>query len=244
MKQYSVRGLVVAALLAAGLTGCVSMPKQQAFNRDTHVNLKTIAVLETHQTNTGVFMLHHPGASFGLIGGLIAAGDQASKEKKFRATMSQVGFEPLVYFKERLTAHMSERGYTLVWPQSQVETSKVARGSFGLRKNYANAQGTDAQLDVNFGFVGYAAAGASAGSPYRPTVTVGVRLVSADGQQNFYTDYIAYNNLFNLQNAVAVNVDQQYSYPDFDDLHAAGPVAVEGLKAAIDSVASEVARQL
>jgi hypothetical protein len=75
-------------------------------------------------------------------------------------------------------------------------------------------------------------------------VTVGVRLVSPDGQQNFYTDYVAYNNVFNLEHAVALNADQQYTYPGFDDLNAAGPTAVEGLKNAIDSVAAEVARQL
>jgi hypothetical protein len=244
MKRNFLRGLVVAALMTFALTGCVSMPKQQAFNREAHSGLKTIAVLETYETRASVFMLHHPGTSFGLIGGLIAAGDQASKEKKFRALMEASDFEPLGYFKERLGVHMGERGYTLRWPQSQVETTKVARGAFGLRKDYTAVQAADAQLDVNFGFVGYAAAGASDGSPYRPTVTVGVRLVSPDGKQPLYTDYIAYNNVFNLKDAVTVNADQQYSYPGFDDLHTAGPLAVDGLKVAIDSIAAEVARQL
>ncbi|HEY4556396.1 MAG TPA: hypothetical protein VIG68_08190 [Lysobacter sp.] len=244
MKFTSMRGLVVAALIAVALTGCVSMPKQQAFNREVHSNLKTVSVLETHETRTSVFMLHHPGASFGLIGGLIAAGDQASKEKRFRALMEQADFEPLAYFKERLNAHMGGRGYTLVWPQSQIQTGKVQRGPFGLRKAYPAIQTADAQLDVNFGFVGYAAAGAGDGAPYRPTVTMGVRLVSPDGKQNYYTDYLAYNNVFNMQNAIALNADARYSYPGFDDLHDAGPIAVEGLKAAIDSIAAEVARQL
>lgn len=243
MNRNFARGLVVAALTAIALTGCVSMPEQQAFNRDTH-NLKTIAVLETHRTQASVFMLNHPGASFGLIGGLIAAGDQASKEKKFRATMEKAGFEPLGFFKERLTAKMTERGYTLIWPESQIETNKNARGSLGLRKAYASVPGVDAQLDVNFGFIGYAAAGAGAGSPYRPTVSVGVRLVSPDGKQNYYTDYFAYNNVFNLGKAVALNADSKYSYPRFDDLEAAGADSVEGLKLAIDAVATEIARQL
>jgi hypothetical protein len=243
MKR-TLRGLIAAALTVVVLTGCISMPKQQAFNRQSHASVKTIAVLPTHKTNTSVFMLHHPGASFGLIGGLIAAGDQASKEKRFREVMEQARFEPLAYFRERLDAHLVGRGYTLVWPQSQVETGKVARGMFGLRKTYAPIQAADAQLDVNFGFVGYAAAGAGDGAPYRPTATVGVRLVSPDGQQNFYSDYVAYNNVFNLKDAVTLEADAKYSYPGFDDLHSAGPVAVDGLKAAIDSVAAEVARQL
>lgn len=244
MKRGFFRGPVAAVLMLLALTGCVSMPKQQAFNRDTHGSVKTIAVLETHRTNASVFMLHHPGTSFGLIGGLIAAGDQASKEKKFHATMEAAGFEPLAYFRERLDAHMSERGYTLVWPAAQVDAKKTPRAAFGLRKSYATVQGADAQLDVNFGFVGYAAAGAGDGSPYRPTATIGARLVSPDGKQNYYTDYFAYNNVFNLAEAVVLNADQQYSYPGFDDLHAAGPKSVDGLKTAIDSVAAELARQL
>jgi len=244
MKKGLFRGLAMAALLAVTLTGCVSMPKQQAFNREAHANLKNIAVLETHKTHTSVFMLNHPGMSFGLIGGLVAASDQASKEKKFHALMEQAGFDPLPYFKDRLNAHLLERGYSVAWPQAQVESAKNPRGSFGLRKSYSGVQNADAQLDVNFGFVGYAAAGAGNNSPYRPTVTVGVRLVSADGKENLYTDYIAYNNVFNLPNAVAMNAEQSYSYPGFDDLEAAGVQSVEGLKTAIDAVAAEVARQL
>lgn len=244
MKQALFRGLIMAALVAVSLSGCVSMPKQQAFNREANANLKNIAVLETHKTHTSVFMLNHPGMSFGLIGGLVAASDQASKEKKFHAIMEKAGFEPLSYFKERLNAHLLERGYTVTWPAALVESTKNQRSSFGLRKAYSSVGNVDAQLDVNFGFVGYAAAGAGKNSPYRPTVTVGVRLVSADGKQNLYTDYVAYNNVFNLPNAVAVNADQLYSYPGFDELEASGTQSVEGLKLAIDSVAAEVARQL
>lgn len=244
MNQHFLRGITMAALMVAGMTGCVSMPEQQAFNRAAHTELKTIAVLETHETKTSVFMLHHPGASFGLIGGLIAAGDQASKEKKFHATMAQAGFEPLEYFRERLTAHMTQRGYTLTWPESQVEISEVDRGAFGLRESYTSVSGADAQLDVNFGFLGYAAAGAGDNSPYRPTVSIGARLVGSDGAQNLYTDYVVYNNVFNMADAITISADPQYSYPDFDQLHAAGPGALEGLKVAIDSVAAEVARQL
>jgi len=239
-----VRSAAAALIFAVFATGCVSMPDQQAFNREAHANVKNVAVLETWPTRTSVFMLHHPGASFGLIGGLIAAGDQASKEKRFRELMEKAGFDPLAYFKERLDHHMSARGYTLRWPESQTQTGKVDRGSFGLRKHYKGQLDVDAQMDVNFGFVGYAAAGAGKNSPYRPTVTVGVRLVSPDGKQNYFTDYFAYNNLFNLQKAVALNADEAFSYPSFDDLESAGTTSVDGVKQAIDAVAAEIAKQL
>jgi len=243
MKWNPLRTLCALAF-ASILTGCVSMPKQQAFNRETHTTIKTIAVLETHETRPAVFMMNHPGANFGLIGGLIAAGDMASKEKKLNALIEQAQFQPLGYFRERLTVRMEERGYTLVWPQSQVEKTKASRGTFGLRKAYTDTQGADAQMDINFGFFGYAAAGAGDAAPYRPTATMAVRLVSPDGKQNYYTDYFAYNNVFNMRDAVAMNADPEFSYPGFDELQAAGPRSVDGLKLAIDSIASEIARQL
>lgn len=237
------RAVAGAGLCALILSGCVTMPEQQAYNREMHP-IKTVAVLETTPAKASVFMLHHPGASFGLIGGLVAAADQSSKEAKFRATMEQAGFEPLPYFRERLSLHMGERGYTLVWPESQVEKKKATRGSFGLRKGYAAASAGDAQLDINFGFVGYAAAGAGDGSPYRPTVTMAARLVSPDGTQNYYTDYYAYNNLFNLKKAVVIDGAAEHVYPGFDDLQAAGVKSVEGLKQAIDAVAAKIAQQI
>ena len=234
----------MAAVLLV-LTGCVTLPEQQAYNREAHANIKTFDVLQARNTSVSVFMLNNPGASFGLIGGLIAASDEASKEKTFRDTLAKAGFDPEAYFKERLTAHMVEHGYTLVWPQSQIETSKAQREMVGLRKAYPAVQNADAQLDVNLNFVGYAAAGAGAGSPYRPTVTASVRVVSPDGKQNFYTDYFAYNNIFNSAKSVVISADPvKYSYPHFTELNAAGPDAVEGLRVAIDAVASEIAHQL
>jgi len=244
MTRKFVCGLAMAAVMLA-LTGCVTLPEQQAYNREAHANIKTVDVLETRNTDVHVFMLNNPGASFGLIGALIAAGDQADKEKTFRDTMAKAGFNAQAYFKERLTAHMTERGYTLVWPKSQVETSKVEREMVGLRKSYPAVQGADAQLDVNLNVVGYAAAGAGAGSPYRPTVTASVRVVSPDGKQNFYTDYFAYNNVFNSAKSVVISADPvKYSYPHFAELDAAGTDAVEGLRVAIDAVAAEIAHQL
>lgn len=238
-------GLALAAVFAVAATGCASMPEQQAYNRDVHSNVKTIAVLETQPSRTSVMMLNHPGASFGLIGGLVAAADQASKQGKYDAVLVKTDFEPLAYFRERLTAHMGERGYTLVWPASQVQVAKVDRGSLGLRKVYATTTvAADAQMDVNFSFIGYAAAGAGDGSPYRPTATVSVRLVSPDGKQNYYTDYYAYNNIFNIKKAVAIDADAQYAYPDFDDLVRADTASVEGLRQAIDAVAARIAGQL
>ena len=99
-------------------------------------------------------------------------------------------------------------------------------------------------MDVNFGFVGYAAAGAGKSAPYRPTVSASIRLVSPDGKQNLYTDYVVVNNVFNMKNAVVAEADAQYAYPGFSDLEAAGTASVDGLRQAIDSVALKMSQQI
>lgn len=225
-------------------SGCASLPEQQAFNRSANSGIKTIAVLETQRTELNVMLVNNPAASFGLIGGLVAAADQSSKEGKFRAIVAKTDFQPLPYFRDQLTRHMEERGYTLVWPTQQVQAAKVDRSALGLRKTYARTAIADAQMDVNFGFVGYAAAGAGKSAPYRPTVTTSVRLVSQDGKQNLFTDYVAMNNVFNMKNAVVLEADSQFAYPGFSDLEAAGTTSVEGLKQAIDRVALKISQQI
>ena len=64
---------------------------------------------------------------------------------------------------------MGERGYSMSWPANQAQTARVERAAFGLRKAYGARADVDAQMDVNFGFVGYAAAGAGkSGHTARP----------------------------------------------------------------------------
>lgn len=143
---------------------------------------------------------------------------------------------------------MAERGYTLQFsePMAEAESAKTRREAWGTRKQYVTAAASaDAQLDINFGFIGYAAAGSSDSAPYRPSVVLTARLVSADGKRVLFEDQIVYNSVFPLvQNAVTLNPDERFRYPDFDDLKAAGPVVVDGLDIAFRAVATELARQL
>ena len=89
----------LAGLLIVVTTGCVSLPEQQAFNRTEHDKIRKIGVLETQPAALHVAMLNNPAASFGLIGGLVSAADQASKESRFKAIVDRTGFEPLAYFR-------------------------------------------------------------------------------------------------------------------------------------------------
>src|SRR6185437_8273737 len=144
--------------------------------------IKTIYVLPAKPVDFRVFMMNNPAASFGLIGALIASGQQSEEESAMRDIQVKAGFQPLPYFKEQLTADMEQRGYHLIWPDDLVQSGKVDRDLYGLRKNYVPLDDADAALDVAINFYGYAAGGPGKGSPYRPTIGMGARLVSRDGK--------------------------------------------------------------
>jgi hypothetical protein len=238
-----VRALCAAALVLV-LSSCASLPPQQSFNKQASQGIKTIAVLQMRETEPGVFIMNNPGASFGLIGALISETDLAAKRKKLRAQLAAAGVDYVAVFKNEFTLAMGRRGYALVWPEAIIETTKSARTNNSIRKSYGVVANADAQLDVNFGFIGYAAAGATKNAPYRPTGTVVAQLVTADGKSKLFTDTIIYHNVFNVQGAITMAPDESYSYPNFSDVEKAGPDAAKGIKVAAEALADKLADQL
>jgi hypothetical protein len=234
--------LLVVLLLA--LTACAGLPKQQTYNREANASIKTIAVLPMRETELQLMLLNSPAANFGLIGGLIAEADRASKQKRMREDLATAKFNHVELFKQAFTEEMSKHGYTLVWPEQLVETAKSSRDGNSLRKAYTAVSNADAQLDLNFGFVGYGASGVGANSPYRPTAVVVGQMVSADGKTKLFTETVVYHNLFNTEGAIVLPPDEHFSYPKFHDLEAAGAKKAEGLAIAVQSVAKTLADQL
>lgn len=240
--------LLVAAVLCLLMTACVSAPKRQAFNAQASGNPRSLQVLPQRYSQIDLFIVNNPGYSFGLIGLAIAEGNRKPKAEWLRSQVQQREFDHVAVFRSALEQAMAERGYTLHFPDplAEGEKAKTKREIWGTRKNYvAAASGADAQLDINFGFIGYAAAGTSDSAPYRPSVVLTARLVSADGKRVLFEDQIVYNAVFPIADkAITINPDERYRYPDFDDLKAAGPVVVDGLDIAFRAVAAELAKQL
>lgn len=236
--------LLLTAMLS--LTACVSAPPRQTFNREAYGDVKSIVVLPMRDSKPGVMMMNHPGAQFGLIGALVAAANMAGKDDKLTDQLSKAGFDENQILRQALGSALERRGYAVSWPADLVDkaANKTARENTGLRKSYSPNSEGQAQLDINFGFLGYAAAGASDKQPYRPTVMITTRLVGADGKTFLFRDSFAYHNVFNQNYAIVVEPDPQYSYPDFDDLDAADDASAQGLKLAIEALADKIAAQL
>lgn len=168
----------------------------------------------------------------------------APKRNWIEAEVKQGKFDHVAIFRERFSKDMAAKGYELVWPSPVVEDPKqqADRGDYGYRKSYA-AVSEDAQLDLNLGYFGYTAAGARDDSPYRPTAIVTAKLVSRDGKSMLMADQIIYNPVFpKSEQAITINADPAYTYAEFNALQAAGSKALEGLRAALESSADELAK--
>lgn len=239
------RTYVAAVAMAMTATACVApMPKQVAYNKVAHDNIKTIHVLAPSPVKMQVWLMNSPAASFGLIGALVAAGNEKSRETDMRNVYAPAHFDPLNYFKQQLTSDMSARGYKLVWDNVHADHGQIQRGRYHFRKSYAPAKDADAILDVEMPYFGYVAAGVGKSSPYRPTVSLNVEMLSRDAKVTLFRDYYVYNNILNAQNVVAVQVDPAYNYPHFGDLKGAGLKSLDGLKEGIDKLARQVANEL
>lgn len=193
-----------------------------------------------------VAILNNPGYQFGLIGALAAEANLAGKRSRLREQLAAAGFDQNRELRDALDRALVAKGYVVSWPVEQVDRGSTARDAFGIRKAYAPIESADSQLDVNFGFVGYMAAGAGKSAPYRPTVTISARLVAADGRTMLFRDLFAYNNVAPgpTRDAVSVEPDPAYVYPDFDDLDKADAASAEGLRTAIRALAEKIAERL
>lgn len=228
------------------LTGCATGPQQRAYDKTANSSLKSIEVLPMRHSEIDLFIFNNPGYSFGLIGLAIAEANRAPKANWLESEVSKSGFDHVKTFDSALDVAIREAGYELVWSDQPMEASnaKTKRDDWGLRRTYA-ASASDAVLDISFGFIGYAAAGSGDNAPYRPTVVLFARLMDAGGTRVLFQDQIIYNSVFpGNSTAITINPDERYRYPDFDDLKAAGPQAVDGLTAAFNAVAVELTKQL
>src|SRR5688572_33137068 len=126
----------------------------------------------------------HPGVSFGLIGGLIAAADMQSKTNSFTERMKAAGFNPAAEFNAMLVEELRRLGY-------QVKVARALRPKPAILESYDNLdQDTDAYLDSVINWSGYFTA--SPVSNYIPAVRAMVRVVKRKGKEIAYQELISY----------------------------------------------------
>lgn len=220
--------LVLAAWAASFLAACALQPIP--YDKQTAGEIKTIGVVTPHiPSQPAVILATSVGQSFGLIGGLVDAAMQESRQTKFKAAIEPHNFSPQDACLTEVTARLEELGYSVVMVP-------VERPSQDFLKTYPpeNEPKVDAYLDLVLSY-GYVAAGIGS-TPYRPVVYVTARLVRASDASVLMQDAVSYNRVGPYaanSKALTIPPDPAYSFANFDRLVGDPATAVQGMEISI-----------
>lgn len=237
MKKTKQTWLLGACVALALLTGCAQAPKKQAFNAAAAGHIKAVLVTQNpNQESYDVAILAHPGMSFGLIGGLVAAADMQSKSAKLTAAID-VGETRL---QERFSAQLTQKLGDLGYATSITMLPKELRDEEVLGQAKAQGKG-DAVMAVRL-TGGYWAAGPS--SDYFPRLVANVRTFDAQSGATLYEDTFTYG--YAVPNAPTIHMasDPQYRFANIDALVADPVKTRQGLLAGLEAIAAQVAQDL
>ena len=234
MKKNLIYTIVV--MTAIVFTGCMKTPNVN-YNAAMHKDISKIAIVPPNQKKElTIFYYNHPGMSFGLVGGLMAAAEFSSKTSTYNKLIAPTKFNVNAYFLTKLTYYLKQQHYKVsLLPANPKRTSE-------LMKQYPKAN-TDAYLDIVLYDVGYIAGGPSA--TYKPTVKVAARLVKKSNNAILYDKHLSVGENFALAKEVDyLGCNTADCHKDFDTLKANAIKSVRGLKKALDKIAKHLALSL
>jgi len=242
MRSLEIRGESTMAghrllllVLALVLSGCAPLPKQ-AFNKDAATAIKTVVIAQPpNQESYEAAILGHPAASFGLVGGLIAAADIQIKSSRLTTAIDVAETRLQDRFVKKLRETVLSAGYetsVITVPRDTPEDRTLS-----LLKQ----TGADAALIV--AVVGrYWAAGPT--SNYLPSIVVIVKKIDLKSSATLYQDTFSYGYSSPQTKTVHFASDSVYSFADIDVLISNPEKTREGLYKGIDVICDQIAADL
>ena len=218
-----------AAALAATvlwLAGCAA--PEIPFDRGSANDVRTIGIVTpSFPDDAQVVLASSVGQTFGLIGALVDAGMQANRDSQFNDALRQRHYSARDNFVENVAATLRAQGFT-------VALVPATRGKSDFLARYP----TDAEPKVD-AYLDLVAAGVRSSTPYRPTLAVRARLVSARDSSVLMQDVVVYNPVGPAAPSKAVTIapDPAFQFVDFDALVADPDRAVLGLRTAVEQSA-------
>jgi hypothetical protein len=226
-----------ALAIVATLAACVQAPKKQAFNREAAGHVKTVVITQTpNQDSYEAAILGHPGMSFGLIGGLVAAADMHAKSTKLTAAINPAETRLQERFSTKLSEGLAKAGYTA----TIVALPKDTKADQFLPLAKAKANG-DAFLTVSLSG-GYWAAGPS--TDYVPRVIAQVRTFDSASGGVLYEDTFSYGYAMPQAQTIHLASDPQYRFASIDTLTSDPGKTREGLYSGLDAIVAQIVADL
>jgi hypothetical protein len=232
------KNILIAAAAALSLGACASPYVATPYDRAS-ASVTTIAIVDDSVPPEPIaFEVASAGSNFGLIGAIVDAGIQASRQDAVKDALEGIGFDAEGLLESRIEAAVEAQGYQVaVLPGSDRERREF------LAAYPAAAPGTDAYLDVAIIHYGYLSAGAF--QPFRPSVEARVRLVSAsDPTQILMENIIVYNTMYPQQGVIVLTPNPAYAFQNREEMLADPQRLAAGIEDAFNQVASTAARLL
>lgn len=228
---------LIAALFALSVAACASPYPAIPFDSEA-ANIDTISLIEdVGEANVTAYEVASAGSNFGLIGALVDAGVQASRQNAVEEALAEAGFNAQEYFRTQLIVALEGQGYT-------VEIVEVSgRDNVKLLEVYPDDDGdVQAYLDASLQSWGVLSSGV--GTPFRPHAAVEAQLYRPGDGSILMRDRIEVSSMFPREGQIQLSANPRDNFVNRDALLADPERLAGAISAAIDQTVDSLARQL
>lgn len=197
--------------------------------------IRTVAVADDSvPENLSALEVASVGSNFGLIGALINAGVQSSRQNALEEALGTISFDAEDALEHYMVDALAEQGMQATLLSGPQRESRV------FLADYPDApQGAQAYVDVVLTNYGYLSAGS--GDPWRPTAYALVRLVSVSDGRVLMENQIAYNVMNPARGVITLTPNPDYVFDSRADMVSNPERLADGLRDAMHRIASTAA---
>ena len=197
--------------------------------------IRTVAVADDSvPDNLSAWEVASLGSNFGLIGALINAGVQSSRQDALSDALETISFDAEDALERYVVDALAAQGVEATLLNGPQRQSRV------FLADYPDApQGTQAYLDVVLSDYGYISAGH--GDPWRPTADAMVRLVSVSDGRILMENRIAYNRMNPPRGVITLAPNPEYVFDNREQMVSNPEHLANGIRDALERVAATAA---
>jgi hypothetical protein len=219
----------------AALAGCAE--PAVVLDRGTLRDVRRIGVpLPGFHASPTVEVTNAVGRQFGLVGLVSTLVVQSNRSDALAALIRTAGFDPQAYFHQRLLTQVNTLGFTAL-----PEVGDATRADF--LASYDAADGHDAVLDVYVSRYGFTAHSDWDSDPYRPSLSLAARLISARDRSVLMQDKWLFKGV-DADMMRREGTDPGLAFTTFGDITRRPDLAVTALRHAFDYAVAGIGKRL